>query len=170
VGGKQSKVANSQGACCDIWASRSGSGERYPSLQGRGPQISDMSAMRWEDSQSAAASVDVEEPASEHAEVWPASRPRLPQSMTRLCQASFCTPVQGITHHHVNYPGASICTCSARQHTLSSEPLWSICATWKRPWKRPDATRQSLSSTCFFVCGLGPDPRRRAHHAVLGCR
>ena len=74
-------VADSQGACCDIWADRSGgssSCERYPSLQGRGPQISDISALQWEDSQSAADSVDVEGPAAEHAEVWSASRPWLP--------------------------------------------------------------------------------------------
>ncbi len=98
-------VADAQGACCDIWASsRSSNGERYPSLQGRGPQISDMSALRWEDSQSAATSVDGEEPASEHAEVWPASRPWSPQLMTLPCQAS-------------------VGTSSARQHTSSSELL-----------------------------------------------
>ena len=31
-----------------MWANRTGS-ERYPALQGRGPQIGDMSALRWED-------------------------------------------------------------------------------------------------------------------------
>ena len=57
-----------QGASCDVWAKRS-SGERYPELQGRGPQISDMSALRWEDGQTEDTAAVIPEPPSEHAEV-----------------------------------------------------------------------------------------------------
>ena len=71
-------IAVPQGASCDIWATRS-SGDLYPSLQGRGPQISDMSALRWEDSQSGGTAAVVQEPASEHAEVG-----------RGCCFASFC--------------------------------------------------------------------------------
>ena len=60
-----------QGASCDVWANRTAS-ERYPALQGRGPQISDMSALRSDDQVEGKADDQagaVPQPAAEPAEV-----------------------------------------------------------------------------------------------------